>query len=212
MASLSYLQPHIDEIHAKAEELDVPTPVVDALRDILHSSWLLVYTDIISFLNVAAALNTPTPSRHSIRPMDMINALARHSKERNNALFSTHEHQDAQELFQLISEAVKSEAIAVHKEGLRDRGFGGLAPSRVNGNASSSPSIGAADSDVMKGVFDGLTANRRSCMECGYTEAVMHFAFDNWQLSLPRQVRFILRSHCLQPVYSCDGYTLHSFS
>ena len=39
MASLSYLQPHIDEIHAKAEELDVPTPVVDALRDILHGTY-----------------------------------------------------------------------------------------------------------------------------------------------------------------------------
>jgi ubiquitin carboxyl-terminal hydrolase 1 len=37
-----------------------------------------------------------------------------------------------------------------------------------------------------KSVFDGLTANRRSCMECGYTEAVMHFAFDNWQLAVPR--------------------------
>ena len=38
----------------------------------------------------------------------------------------------------------------------------------------------------VKSVFDGLTANRRSCMECGYTEAVMHFAFDNWQLAVPR--------------------------
>lgn len=35
-------------------------------------------------------------------------------------------------------------------------------------------------------VFDGLTANRRSCVECGYTEAVMHFAFDSWQLAVPR--------------------------
>jgi ubiquitin carboxyl-terminal hydrolase 1 len=40
--------------------------------------------------------------------------------------------------------------------------------------------------DIGKSVFDGLTANRRSCVECGYTEAVMHFAFDNWQLAVPR--------------------------
>ena len=35
MASLTYLQPHVEEIHARAEALDVPTPVVDALRDVL---------------------------------------------------------------------------------------------------------------------------------------------------------------------------------
>lgn len=38
MASLCYLQPHIEEIHSKAEVLDVPTPVVDALREVLHSA------------------------------------------------------------------------------------------------------------------------------------------------------------------------------
>lgn len=40
--------------------------------------------------------------------------------------------------------------------------------------------------ETEKSVFDGLTANRRSCVVCGYTEAVMHFAFDNWQLAVPR--------------------------
>lgn len=37
MASLCFLQPHLEEIHTKAVALDVPTPVVDALRDLLHS-------------------------------------------------------------------------------------------------------------------------------------------------------------------------------
>ncbi|KAL0949212.1 hypothetical protein HGRIS_009292 [Hohenbuehelia grisea] len=32
MASLSYLQPQIDAIHAQAELLDVPSPVIDALQ------------------------------------------------------------------------------------------------------------------------------------------------------------------------------------
>lgn len=41
MASLTYLQPYIDEIHSKAEAFDVPTPVIDALRDILHSTFIL---------------------------------------------------------------------------------------------------------------------------------------------------------------------------
>lgn len=39
-----------------------------------------------------------------------------------------------------------------------------------------------------KNVFEGLTANRRSCVECGYTEAVMHFSFDNLTLPVPRAV------------------------
>jgi ubiquitin carboxyl-terminal hydrolase 1 len=37
MASLTYLQPHIDSIHAKAEALDVPTPVIDALKELFRS-------------------------------------------------------------------------------------------------------------------------------------------------------------------------------
>lgn len=139
-------------------------------------------------------LNTPASSRRSIRPLEIIDALAQHSKGKHNALFSSREHQDAQELFQLLSEAIKTEANTVHKEGLRDRGLGGLAPLRPgasSGASSSSVSAQATtkDSEISRGVFDGLTANRRSCMECGYTEAVMHFAFDNWQLSVPRQVR-----------------------
>lgn len=33
LASLSYLKPYLDKVQERAEELDVPTPVVDALRD-----------------------------------------------------------------------------------------------------------------------------------------------------------------------------------
>lgn len=38
-ASLSYLAPHIDAIHDKAELLDVPTPVVDTLRETLFGDY-----------------------------------------------------------------------------------------------------------------------------------------------------------------------------
>ncbi len=37
MASLSYLQPQLEKIHGTAVVLDVPTPVIDSLRDLLHS-------------------------------------------------------------------------------------------------------------------------------------------------------------------------------
>lgn len=117
----------------------------------------------------------------------MINALSQPEPGKRSKLFSSREHQDAQELFQLVSECVKNESLAVDKEGQRDRGLGSLA--RLKNDA--------ADIEVGTSVFDGLTANRRSCVECGYTEAVMHFSFDNWQLSLPRGQITTLQD-CLQ--------------
>jgi ubiquitin carboxyl-terminal hydrolase 1 len=114
--------------------------------------------------------------------VEIIAALTKHSERKENTLFASREHQDAQELFQLVSECIKNEAVAVEKEGQRDRGFGGLASTSA-----------VTKTDLSRSVFDGLTANRRSCVECGYTEAVMHFGFDNWQLAVPRAaVGFLL--------------------
>jgi len=188
MASLSYLQPHIDAIHAKAVALDVPSPVIDALQDLLHrkppspSSYLTLTPS-------SPGLNSPSPSQSSLRPIDLISSLSTHSPTKHNSLFSSREHQDAQELFQLLSECIKDECVGVDKEGVRDRGLGGFGGGmggdgkrkEKDGNIG-----GGGGGGNVKSVFDGLTANRRSCMECGYTEAVMHFAFDNWQLAVPR--------------------------
>ena len=127
-------------------------------------------------------LNTPSSHSRTIRPVEMIAALSQPEPGKRIPLFSSREHQDAQELFQLVSEYVKKEATAVDREGARDLGFGAI-------SSLSSEESAAASYDVSKGVFDGLTANRRSCCECGYTEAVMHFPFDNWQLTVPRIVR-----------------------
>ena len=132
-----------------------------------------------------SGLNTPSSYYRSIRPVEMIAALSHPEPGRRIPLFSSREHQDAQELFQLVSEYIKKEATAVDREGARDLGFGALA----SFSSSSSAAVAARSIDVSKGVFDGLTANRRSCCECGYTEAVMHFPFDNWQLTVPRVVR-----------------------
>ncbi|KIY51650.1 cysteine proteinase [Fistulina hepatica ATCC 64428] len=154
MASLAYLNPHLDAIHSRAVVLDVPSPVVDTLRSLLHK------------------LNTPHSRSGALRPADMIDALSQRAAGKSNSLMGSREHQDAQELFQLLSECIKEEINSVDKEGLRDRGLGTFAQ-------WSSPR------ELGKSVFDGLTANRRSCVVCGYTEAVMHFPFDSWQLALP---------------------------
>lgn len=187
LASLNYLQPYIDAIHTRAEALDVPTPVVDALRDILHRTQY-VYCRKLSKANQSLIeLNTPQSSRRALRPIALIEALAApptsKSSARSDRLFSSREHQDAQELFQLLVEAVKSEAAEVGREGARDLGLGGAlaSTSQLKRAKHDLP----AESEVTKSVFDGLTANRRSCISCGYTEAVMHFAFDSWQLALP---------------------------
>jgi ubiquitin carboxyl-terminal hydrolase 1 len=96
---------------------------------------------------------------------------------KRSALFSSREHQDAQELFQLLSSVVRDEAGSVLQERLRERGLGGL---------SALGTLETSDSDVStRNVFDGLMAQRRSCVDCGYTEAVRHFAFDNVSLSVP---------------------------
>ena len=178
---MSYLQPHIDAIHAKAEAVDIATPVVDALRDLLHGA-MCCYHAIDLFIIFRPGLNTPSSHYRTIRPVEVIAALSQPEPGKRIPLFSSREHQDAQELFQLVSEYVKKEATAVDREGARDLGFGAI-------SSLSSEESAAASYDVSKGVFDGLTANRRSCCECGYTEAVMHFPFDNWQLTVPRIVR-----------------------
>ncbi|KAJ7193214.1 hypothetical protein GGX14DRAFT_592949 [Mycena pura] len=78
------------------------------------------------------------------------------------ALLVSHEHQDVQELFQLLSECVREENARVGREGARDHGFAGV--------TAAAP----ADDDAQVGVlspFGGLTATRRACLHCGYTAA-----------------------------------------
>ncbi|KAH0588114.1 hypothetical protein H2248_006835 [Termitomyces sp. 'cryptogamus'] len=168
LASLSYLQPHINTIHVKAEALDVPTPVIDALQELFRR------------------LNTPKGTYHSIRPIELIEVLGRQAEGGPSSLLNSREHQDAQEFFQLLSECIKNEIAAVDKEGYRDRGLGGLSQASET------------TKEIGKSVFDGLNANRRSCVVCGYTEAVMHFALDNWQLALPKLSASVRLEDCLE--------------
>ncbi|KDR84310.1 hypothetical protein GALMADRAFT_133643 [Galerina marginata CBS 339.88] len=190
LASLTYLQPYIDAIHDKAEALDVPTPVIDALQELFKN------------------LNTAKSSYHSLRPHDIITALSTPPPQlpsgdksttlyrTSTSLFNSREHQDAQELFQLVSECIKNEMNSVEREGLRDRGIAGvleLARPSAKGDKDD-----PADLKSSKSVFDGLTANRRSCVVCGYTEAVMHFGFDNWQLAVPRLATSCRLEDCLE--------------
>jgi ubiquitin carboxyl-terminal hydrolase 1 len=106
----------------------------------------------------------------------VIKALSDSDSGKRSALFASREHQDAQELFQLLSSVVRDEASNVLQERMRERGLGGFA------TEASDNSEGDVHS---RSVFDGLMAQRRSCVECGYTEAVRHFAFDSVSLTVP---------------------------
>uniref|UniRef100_A0A8H8CKW5 ubiquitinyl hydrolase 1 n=1 Tax=Psilocybe cubensis TaxID=181762 RepID=A0A8H8CKW5_PSICU len=193
LASLSYLQPQIDAIQHKAEVYDVPTPVIDALQDLFKN------------------LNTPKSSYHSIRPHGIIAALSSPPPQTtggdstvyrtSTSLFNSREHQDAQELFQLVTECIKNETAAVDRESQRDRGIAGvldLDPTTAKAKAKYKEEYDVPEMKISKNVFDGLTANRRSCVICGYTEAVMHFGFDNWQLAMPRLATSCRLEDCLE--------------
>ncbi|KAF8914429.1 hypothetical protein CPB84DRAFT_1742185 [Gymnopilus junonius] len=184
MSSLAYLQPQIQAIQSKAEALDVPTPVVDALQELFTT------------------LNTPKSNYNSLRPHGIIDALSAPPPLPSSSSSAPRR----QELFQLVSECIKNEMAAVEREGQRDRGIAGvldLAKSgggESNGNSKSNSKSDPEDLGIpnKSSVFDGLTANRRSCVVCGYTEAVMHFGFDNWQLALPRLATSCRLEDCLE--------------
>ncbi|KAF7302207.1 USP domain-containing protein [Mycena indigotica] len=205
LASLTFLAPYLLAIRTRAEALDVPTPVVDALIDLLD------------------ALNTPEPSGRPLRATALVEALCSPppnmdgssddlaptsasalsafwgsgssnlnlgASAKATALLASHEHQDAQELFQLISECVREDNARVSKEAARDRGFAIASLETLSQASLTSP-------------FDGLTATRRSCVRCGYTAAIRHFAFDTIQLALestgggwgPTSVHDLLRAY-----------------
>ncbi|KAI9277889.1 hypothetical protein BY458DRAFT_504349 [Sporodiniella umbellata] len=87
------------------------------------------------------------------------------------------EQQDAQELFQIISTALDNENDLAKKQ----RPLG----------------------EVLENPFTGQLANRLSCMQCGYTEAIRQFPFNNVQLTLPNQEATTL-DDCLQQLTTIE--------
>ncbi|KAJ7613527.1 hypothetical protein FB45DRAFT_981791 [Roridomyces roridus] len=171
LASLSSLPPYLSAIHTRAEALDVPTPVVSALLDLLTQ------------------LDTPDPSGRALRAIALVEALCTpdaastpsvadgpNTSAKAAALLATHEHQDAQEFFQLLTECVREERARVVAEGAYGRPLG-LELALEDSREEEEEEMGSSP-------FDGLTATRRACVRCGYTAAIRHFAFDSLQLPL----------------------------
>ncbi|CDH49048.1 cysteine proteinase [Lichtheimia corymbifera JMRC:FSU:9682] len=127
-------------------------------------------------------LTRPLSKRSTFRPKELVAAM-------NNRRISSHDQQDAQELFQLITSALDLECHQNTKKsavslGLKDiLHFDGEKPSRRRLFFSLFSSKN--DDPRLENPFTGLLANRLSCMQCGYTEAIRHFSFNNVQLVLP---------------------------
>ncbi|KAI9251997.1 hypothetical protein EDC94DRAFT_526261 [Helicostylum pulchrum] len=104
------------------------------------------------------------PSNQAFRPAELVSAMS------SNRRVINREQQDAQELFQLISGELDNEnQMTKKKQGFRDLLF----------------SAAVVNKPTVENPFTGLLANRLSCIQCGYTEAIRHFSFNNVQLSLP---------------------------
>ncbi|KAG0374460.1 hypothetical protein BGX24_010383 [Mortierella sp. AD032] len=139
-------------------------------------------------VNPPQALQQPLASHKAFRPRAIVQALeSSRSKDVKASGYHSNimnrEQQDAQELFQIVSSALSSEENTIQKiqstRPLMDLEF----LKKLVGMESSN-----LDHQVKKmesNPMIGMLASRLSCMQCGYTEAVRHFTFDNLSLSLP---------------------------
>ncbi|KAI7866180.1 hypothetical protein BDF14DRAFT_1816942 [Spinellus fusiger] len=153
-----------------------------------------------ALLKTLRLLTRPIYKASSLKPTEITSALQ--SKNLLNC-----EQQDAEEFFQLISGRIDKERQAVQEMevlggGLKDMLSTSFWKKTVTGKRIYSTTKRSFTSNEntqsisMETPFTGLLASRLSCMQCGYTEAVRHFSFNNIQLSLPEKCTTTLES-CL---------------
>ncbi|KAF9912637.1 hypothetical protein EC991_010063 [Linnemannia zychae] len=173
LSALSVLSPYLESLLDRSVDLQLEEDdlqVTEALLDTME------------------ALQQPLASHKAFRPRGIVQALeSSRSKDSKASGYHSNimnrEQQDAQELFQIISSALSSEENTIQKlqstRPLMDLDFlkklVGIETSNLDHQ------VKKMDSNPMI----GMLASRLSCMQCGYTEAVRHFTFDNLSLSLP---------------------------
>ncbi|KAI9223562.1 hypothetical protein BC828DRAFT_375588 [Blastocladiella britannica] len=130
-----------------------------------------------TFNQLLTDLRTPLRSRASFPPSNVMQAL----RASNHRLFNLRQ-QDAQELFQAVSDTIATERAKAHRLLTRPSLADSLLGGPSSGGASSMP-------DPHISPFTGLLASRLVCIHCGYCPAVRHFTFDNLSLALPLESR-----------------------
>ena len=178
LASVTSLVAHLDMIITLATESDVPTPVTDAVSDLL------------------AELNTPhmKPPR-PLRPHALLEAL--HTLPSIRRLTSTREQQDAHELLAVLVEAISDEALKVASKVVKLRGVAevlslhnycvekGSSPTRLEFETAKGQRKRA------KGLaqpWEGLIARRRLCRGCGKYGEVRMDTLGGMELPIPIMV------------------------
>jgi len=158
LSSLEHLQPFLYHLTQNTNTIDLP--VASALRQTL------------------LLLSAPIQHKSAILPDQLVSAISSHHHVIN------HEQQDAQELFQIISSSLEMEQQKTLKKPSSNAGLRDLLLSKSSANIIPAKRFNPSNQSY-RNPFTGLLASRLSCSECGYTEAIRHFSFDNIQLTLP---------------------------
>ncbi|MCO5555751.1 hypothetical protein L7F22_009296 [Adiantum nelumboides] len=163
ITSISTVQDVLEEVIEQAEQWDVPTPVTDALYDLILQ------------------LNTPSTSRHAVIPRQLTDALSNLPQTNVGSFFYAHQQQDAHELLVLLTSAIDDEMNAIIQErnsalesnasGLKAALLPSIRPTSTNLTPFSNP-------------FRALVAQRTACLDCGYVEAVRHYPTDELSLNV----------------------------
>ncbi|PWN42813.1 cysteine proteinase [Ceraceosorus guamensis] len=181
LASVPVLGDWLEHLENEAERWDVPTPVADALKELI------------------AELNTPLKQRRALLPDQLTSALqSAPDSMAVRALVGAHAQQDAHELFVLLLSALSDEAKSIEQEQAvqiqdRTRGLKGLmaptlrafASGQHNGHATGLIREEAEAGPSQPNPFQGLAAQRTACYTCGYVEAVRHTTFEELNLTVP---------------------------
>ncbi|GHJ88671.1 hypothetical protein NliqN6_5073 [Naganishia liquefaciens] len=197
-ASLTYLQNHLDSVIALAEDVDLNTPVTDALSLTLEQ------------------LNTPTTSfrPQALRPYSLVEALSTLPSVRR--LLQTREHQDAHELFLLLTNAISDELGKLDLERRKDRGLAEAMQLRKM-RLAQQDDLNAKDSNGQTHVgrwsgneknrilspWEGLSANRRICLKCGWCEGIRYETMGAIDVTLPSSGAIPLEA-CLKHLSAID--------
>ncbi|KAJ1647673.1 ubiquitin-specific protease ubp1 [Coemansia asiatica] len=203
LASAEYLQNYLTSVLESMDEINdvyngtfVSMPLTEALWETL--------TDLNSVVNRDSAFQP-------FAVMAALGSSRMNDREQQDAqeafqLISTALSEERQVFTELQTPSVLNSDLAAmlsHEDpqkpriltvprGLESVGTKGLARVRalmklasIAGLPAEGQSLTFGRRPVLPNPFAGLTASRLSCAQCGYTEAVRHFAFDNISLTLP---------------------------
>lgn len=224
LASLPAFLQHLRYLQSTAEHYDVPTPVLDALLE------------LVSSLNTSSIQH-----QRAIRPEALTVALAARGRESRGTLRSlvaAQQQQDAHELLVLLLDVLGHERQAVvdqisdEAEEMASKDIMSGLASLVSHEAAPSQRACANKTDYLQGdflrhrraisgqsnPFEAMIAQRTACLFCGYYDVIRHYRQEELSVNVPvtrwgstglRLDDFLAEWATLEPVeWRCWGCTL----